>query len=44
MTYKVLYTCKNCGEENQFEVEDKILVKDHLRLKAEKCKNCNFRL
>lgn len=44
MTYQARVVCKNCGEMNVFPVENNLLVKDHLRLRAEKCSNCNFRM
>lgn len=44
MTYQTAIICGNCGEENIFPVEDGVLVKDHLRLKTQKCLNCHFRM
>jgi hypothetical protein len=44
MKYKACLKCWNCGYLSEFNVEENVSVKDHLRLKAEKCINCNFRL
>lgn len=43
-TYFAEVECFNCGKKAEVEVDRGRMVKEHIRLKSELCKNCNFRL